>query len=146
MRIPSFAVCIAALYAGLQMLSDVASLKIGLVGGFAVDMGTFIYPFTFTLRDLAHKTLGKKNVRALVVVSDGLDQAGGLAVHEGLHARNILAPQWHGDGCALRKVLQAYANRQGDRPAQSRSGDIRRHGAKSDADSKALGNVVERNG
>ena len=40
-------------YAGAQMLSDIASLKIGLVGGFAVDMGTFIYPITFT-RDVVH--------------------------------------------------------------------------------------------
>ena len=92
MRIPSFAVCIAALYAGLQMLSDVASLKIGLVGGFAVDMGTFIYPFTFTLRDLAHKTLGKKNVRALVVVTGVLNLL--MAAYLWMCARVAPAPDW----------------------------------------------------
>ena len=51
------------------MLSDITSLKIGLVAGYAVDMGTFIYPITFTLRDLVHKTLGKRNAQALIVMA-----------------------------------------------------------------------------
>lgn len=69
----SMAVFIVASYAGLQMLSDIASLKIGSVAGMAVDMGTFIYPFTFTLRDMAHKLLGKKNTRALVITTGALN-------------------------------------------------------------------------
>lgn len=58
-----------ALYIGAQMLADVASLKIGAVFTWAVDMGTFIYPVTFTLRDLAHRALGRKAVRHLVIAA-----------------------------------------------------------------------------
>lgn len=65
----SLAVFVVAAYAGCQMLSDIASLKIGVVMNYAVDMGTFIYPFTFTLRDLAHKMIGKKGVRTLVITT-----------------------------------------------------------------------------
>jgi uncharacterized integral membrane protein (TIGR00697 family) len=49
------------------MLADIASLKIGVVMGLAVDMGTFIYPITFTLRDVVHKVLGKRNAQTMVV-------------------------------------------------------------------------------
>lgn len=67
--IPRTAVIVVAAYIAAQMLSDIASLKIGLVGGWAVDMGTFIYPITFTLRDLVHKVLGKRNTRVLIVTA-----------------------------------------------------------------------------
>jgi uncharacterized integral membrane protein (TIGR00697 family) len=58
-----------AAYIAAQMLSDVASLKIGVVAGLAVDMGTFIYPVTFTLRDVVHKVLGKRNAQTLIVTA-----------------------------------------------------------------------------
>ncbi len=60
------AVVVIAVYIGAQMLSDFTSLKIGVVAGLAVDMGTFIYPITFTLRDVAHKTIGKRNTQTLI--------------------------------------------------------------------------------
>lgn len=60
------AVVVIAVYIGAQMLSDFTSLKIGIVAGLAVDMGTFIYPITFTLRDVAHKTIGKRNTQTLI--------------------------------------------------------------------------------
>ena len=63
------AVVIIAAYIGAQMLADIASLKIGVVAGLAVDMGTFIYPITFTLRDVAHKTIGKAHTQSLVVMA-----------------------------------------------------------------------------
>jgi uncharacterized PurR-regulated membrane protein YhhQ (DUF165 family) len=63
------AVLVIAAYVAAQMLSDIASLKIGIVGGYSVDMGTFIYPITFTLRDLVHKVLGKNNTRLLIVTA-----------------------------------------------------------------------------
>ncbi|MDH5607635.1 MAG: queuosine precursor transporter [Anaerolineae bacterium] len=65
--IPASAVIVVAAYIAAQMLSDIASLKIGVVANLAVDMGTFIYPITFTLRDLVHKTLGKRNTRVLII-------------------------------------------------------------------------------
>lgn len=63
------AVVVISAYIGAQMLADIASLKIGVVLGLAVDMGTFIYPITFTLRDVAHKTIGKRNTQALIVMA-----------------------------------------------------------------------------
>jgi hypothetical protein len=55
------------------MLADIASLKIGLVAGLAVDMGTFIYPITFTLRDVVHKVLGKRGAQTLIVTAAGIN-------------------------------------------------------------------------
>lgn len=54
-------------YAGAQVIAQVTSLKIGIVWGQAVDMGTFVYPLTFTLRDVVHKTAGRSAARTLIV-------------------------------------------------------------------------------
>jgi len=62
-------VLVVAAYIAAQMLSDVLSLKIALVAGFSIDAGTFIYPFTFTLRDLVHKLLGRAAARAVIVAA-----------------------------------------------------------------------------
>lgn len=67
------AVIVVSAYIAAQMLSDIASLKIGLVFGLAVDMGTFIYPITFTLRDLVHKLLGKQNAQTLVITAGAVN-------------------------------------------------------------------------
>lgn len=53
-------------YVGAQLISNVASLKIGLVAGYAVDMGTFLYPVTFTLRDVVHKVVGRAGARSVI--------------------------------------------------------------------------------
>ncbi len=68
---PVSRVAIAAVgaYVGAQVIADVTSLKIGNVTGRAVDMGTFIYPITFTLRDVVHKALGKRAARTLVLTA-----------------------------------------------------------------------------
>ena len=71
--VPAAAVYIVAAYIGAQLLSDIASLKIGLLAGLAVDMGTFIYPLTFTLRDLVHKLLGKRNAQRLIISAGGIN-------------------------------------------------------------------------
>ncbi len=63
------AVIVVSLYIGAQVVSDIASLKIGIIFGLAVDMGTFIYPITFTLRDVAHKVVGKRNTRVMIVMA-----------------------------------------------------------------------------
>ena len=62
-------VIVVSAYIAAQMLADIASLKIGVVAGLAVDMGTFIYPITFTLRDLAHKVLGRAATRWLIAAA-----------------------------------------------------------------------------
>jgi len=58
-------------YIAAQMLSDITSLKIALLAGLSIDCGTFIYPLTFTLRDLVHKLLGRSAAR-LVIVTAGI--------------------------------------------------------------------------
>lgn len=67
------AIVAVAAYAGAQVIADVSSLKIGLVAGRAVDMGTFIYPITFTLRDVVHKVLGRSAARTLIITCGGVN-------------------------------------------------------------------------
>ena len=72
-NISRLAIILVASYIAAQMLADIASLKIGVVAGFAVDMGTFIYPITFTLRDVVHKVLGKKNTQVLILSAGAIN-------------------------------------------------------------------------
>lgn len=64
--VPAVGVVVVAAYIAAQMLADIASLKIVALYGFSIDAGTFIYPLTFTLRDLVHKTLGARVARILI--------------------------------------------------------------------------------
>jgi uncharacterized integral membrane protein (TIGR00697 family) len=104
--LPRIAIVVVAAYIAAQMLADIASLKIGLVAGLAVDMGTFIYPITFTLRDVVHKLLGKRHAQTLILTAAGInlfmafylmwaaavesDPSWGL----GIEFSAILAPVW----------------------------------------------------
>jgi queuosine precursor transporter len=67
------AVVVVAAYAGAQVISQVASLKIGVVFDQSVDMGTFVYPITFTLRDVVHKVLGRHLARTLILSTAGVN-------------------------------------------------------------------------
>ena len=67
--VPRLAVAAVGAYVGAQLVADVASVKIGSSFGRAVDMGTFIYPITFTLRDVVHKMLGRRAARTLVLTA-----------------------------------------------------------------------------
>jgi hypothetical protein len=60
---------VSGAYVAAQMLADIGSLRIVAVGGFAVDAGTLVYPFTFTLRDLAHKIAGRAAARTLILLA-----------------------------------------------------------------------------
>lgn len=66
---PFSGVLTVSAYIAAQILSDILSLKIAWVAGFSVDAGTFIYPFTFTLRDLVHKVLGRSAARTVIVAA-----------------------------------------------------------------------------
>jgi uncharacterized integral membrane protein (TIGR00697 family) len=59
-------IAVATAYIAAQMLADISSLRIISVFGYAVDAGTLVYPFTFTLRDLVHKIAGKSAARTLI--------------------------------------------------------------------------------
>lgn len=105
-RLLPLAAFLSAVYIGAQMLSDIASLKIGVAAGLAVDMGTFIYPVTFTLRDMVHKAMGKRAAQILIFTAAGINLAMALylwiaaAVPSdpawGLHEefKAVLAPVW----------------------------------------------------
>ena len=60
-------------YVAAQMLADIASLRIITVAGYAVDAGTLIYPFTFTLRDLVHKIAGKEAARTIIFLAAAIN-------------------------------------------------------------------------
>lgn len=62
-------ILIISSYIACQMISNIASVKIANVLSLAVDGGTFLYPLAFTIRDMAHKTIGKKNTQKLIIVS-----------------------------------------------------------------------------
>lgn len=62
-------------YVAAQMMADIASLKIISVFGYAVDAGTLVYPFTFTLRDMVHKMAGKQVARALIFAAAAINVA-----------------------------------------------------------------------
>jgi len=88
------AILLVGSYAAAQMISDIASLKIADIGGFAVDAGTFIYPITFTLRDLIHKRLGKRAARTTIILAAAVNlfMAGYLAIVARLPADSF----WNG--------------------------------------------------
>jgi hypothetical protein len=96
------AVILVSAYIGAQMLADIASLKIGVVAGLAVDMGTFIYPITFTLRDLTHRTLGRRGAHTLIFCAAGVNLI--MAGYLMLCARAPSDPGW-GLGSAFSAVL-----------------------------------------
>ena len=64
-----FTILIIGAYIACQMISNISSVKIANVLSLAVDGGTFLYPLAFTIRDMAHKTIGKKNTQKLIIVS-----------------------------------------------------------------------------
>ncbi len=56
-------------FVSISVISNIASAKIGIVFGYAVDMGTFLYPLVFTIRDLVHKNFGKKVAQKMIAVN-----------------------------------------------------------------------------
>lgn len=105
---------VAGGYVAAQVLADVASLRIVELGGFAVDAGTLVYPFTFTLRDLVHKLAGKAAARVLIFTAAVVNV--GMALLFWVTARlpaadtapqtvlfgDVLAPVW---GIVLASIL-----------------------------------------
>jgi hypothetical protein len=67
------AVVAVGAYIGAQLIADISSLKIGTAFGRAVDEGTWIYPITFTLRDVVHKAVGKRAARTVVVTAGAVN-------------------------------------------------------------------------
>lgn len=99
-------VVVGGAYVAAQIMADIASLRIISVGGYAVDAGTLIYPFTFTLRDMVHKIGGKAAARTLIFLAAAINVL--MAAFFGLVGRlpadeatgpqlefgEVLAPVW----------------------------------------------------
>ena len=79
--IPTVGIVVIALYIAAQLLSDIASLKITIIAGFSIDAGTFIYPLTFTIRDLIHKRLGKQVARSVIILAASINLFMALFFH-----------------------------------------------------------------
>jgi len=79
--IPTDGIVVISLYIAAQLLSDIASLKITWIAGFSMDAGTFIYPLTFTIRDLVHKRLGKLAARKIIFLAAGVNLFMALFFH-----------------------------------------------------------------
>ena len=71
--LPTAGIVLISIYIAAQIISDISSLKIAVLFGLSVDAGTFIYPITFTLRDLVHKRLGKQAARLVILLAAGIN-------------------------------------------------------------------------
>jgi uncharacterized integral membrane protein (TIGR00697 family) len=72
-KLTTVAMLSVAGYIAAQMLADITSLKIAVIAGLAIDGGTFIYPFTFTLRDMVHKSWGRAMARKLIITAGAIN-------------------------------------------------------------------------
>lgn len=74
---PTSGLLVVSAYIAAQMMADIASLKIALIGptgaALPIDGGTFIYPFTFTLRDMVHKLMGKAAARTVILTAAAIN-------------------------------------------------------------------------
>lgn len=86
------AVVLIGSYIAAQIMSDIGSLKITTIFGLAMDAGTFIYPITFTLRDLVHKRLGRRAAREAVLLAGAVNVF--MAVYLQLVAQTAPDPSW----------------------------------------------------
>lgn len=66
-------ILVVSAYIAAQMLADITSLKIIFLAGLSMDAGTLVYPITFTLRDLVHKTVGIRAARFLIFTAAGIN-------------------------------------------------------------------------
>lgn len=64
---------VSVAYVAAQIFADITSLRILMIAGFSIDGGTLIYPFTFTLRDMVHKTAGVTIARTLIFLAAGIN-------------------------------------------------------------------------
>jgi hypothetical protein len=68
-------VIVSACYVAAQIFADVTSLRILLIAGLSIDGGTLVYPFTFTLRDMVHKTAGAALARTVIFLAAAINGA-----------------------------------------------------------------------
>lgn len=62
-------ITVVSLYISFQIFSDIMAIKITTVLGLTIPTAVFIYPLTFTLRDVIHKSLGKRKAKNIIFIS-----------------------------------------------------------------------------
>ena len=64
-----------SLYVMFGLISNILSVKILILPiiGLAMDGGTLLYPFMFTVRDFVHKTIGRKLTKKLILITGALN-------------------------------------------------------------------------
>lgn len=60
-------------YIGVSLMANVMSVRIVLLGPWAIDAGTLTYPLTFTLRDVVHKAGGRTAARVTIFTGAALN-------------------------------------------------------------------------
>lgn len=62
---------VSSCYVSFTLIANVLSNKIAILPflNLSTDVGTIIYPLTFTFRDFIHKTLGKNKSRQIVILA-----------------------------------------------------------------------------
>lgn len=66
-------IVVIAAYVAAQMMADITSLRIVMIAGLSMDAGTLVYPLTFTLRDLVHKSLGVQAARVIILTAAAIN-------------------------------------------------------------------------
>lgn len=83
-----------------QIIADVTAVKVVALWGFTVPAATFIYALSFTMRDLAHKQLGKQATVTLIWAAAIVNVL--MALYFVLTIKLPAAPFWG--------LQEAYAN------------------------------------
>jgi len=60
---------LVGVYIALQMIADVAAVKMVTLFGVTLPAGTFVFAVTFTWRDMLHKRLGREWARAAIIAA-----------------------------------------------------------------------------
>jgi uncharacterized integral membrane protein (TIGR00697 family) len=66
-------IAVAAIYLSLVIFANLGSLRIITIFGLAVDGGSLLYPFTFTIRDMLHKKAGAQLTRFTIWLTAGVN-------------------------------------------------------------------------
>jgi len=91
-------------YIGCQAIADIGVTKFTQFGAVVLPSGGLMYAFTYTIRDLIHKRLGKRWAHACIVV------AGMFNIFQALFLyllASLPAPEWFVLGDAWRQIFSA---------------------------------------
>jgi uncharacterized integral membrane protein (TIGR00697 family) len=65
----TLAIVLAFAYVSIQIIADITVCKMVMFAGLVIPAGSLLYAISFTLRDIVHKSLGKKAARQMIVLA-----------------------------------------------------------------------------